>query len=92
MGADAAIEQLLAAAPAALGSAARDDVDLADDLLEGAEAIAAFLGKDARQIYHMVTKRQIPAFKLGAVLHARRSTLKQFFADREAAAVQRSAK
>jgi hypothetical protein len=61
--------------------------ELANDLLEGAEAIADFLGKDVRQIYHLVGRKQLPAFKIGAVIHARRSTLKHFFAAREAEAL-----
>jgi hypothetical protein len=61
--------------------------NLASDILEGAESIAAFLGKDPRQVYHMASRGQLPTFKLGSVLHARRSTLRQFIEEREAGAV-----
>ena len=60
---------------------------LARDLLVGAEAIADFIGKDARSVYYLASKGQLPTFKLGAVLHARRSTLIRFITDREAAAL-----
>jgi hypothetical protein len=49
---------------------------LAEDLLEGAEAIATFGGWKARQVYHMAAKRELKSiFTLNGKLHARRSTL-----------------
>lgn len=66
------------------------DLDLADDLLVGAVAIARFLGKDARQIYYMTSKGQIPAFTLGSssILHARKSTLLRHVEELERAALR----
>jgi hypothetical protein len=50
---------------------------LSEDLLEGAEAIGAFLGKDPRTVYYLASRKILPIFKLGAVLHARKSRLAQ---------------
>jgi hypothetical protein len=49
---------------------------LADDLLEGAKAIATFTGWSERQIYYLAGKRELKSiFVLNRKLHARRSTL-----------------
>lgn len=53
---------------------------LGDDLLRGAEAIAAFLFGDPsqrRRVYHLTAdaRRRMPHFKLGAIICARKSTL-----------------
>jgi hypothetical protein len=50
--------------------------NLADDLLEGAKAIARFTGWSERQIYYIASKGELRAiFSLNGKLHARRSTL-----------------
>jgi excisionase family DNA binding protein len=50
--------------------------NLADDLLDGVPAIAAFLGLPQRRIYDLVEKKKIPAFKMGGGRwSARKSTL-----------------
>jgi hypothetical protein len=51
---------------------------LGDDLLIGAEKIAEYVFGDAkyrRRVYHMANQGQLPTFKFGAILCARRSTL-----------------
>lgn len=51
---------------------------LADDLLEGAEAIAEFFygdNKKRRKIYHVAEGGNLPTFRMGAILCARKSTL-----------------
>ena len=51
---------------------------LSDDLLRGADTIAEFMFGDRRkrrQVYHLAQTGQLPVFKLGATLCARRSTL-----------------
>ena len=48
---------------------------LADDLLTGVRAIAAWRGEPERRVYHLLERRQIPAFKLGGIWCARKSTL-----------------
>jgi hypothetical protein len=48
---------------------------LADDLLDGVPAIAAYLGVDERRAYYLVQSKQIPAFKLGSKWTARKSSI-----------------
>lgn len=53
-------------------------VDLADDLLHGAETIAEFLFGDKegrRRVYHLAATSKLPVFRLGSVLCARRTVL-----------------
>ncbi|MCP3732019.1 hypothetical protein M9978_16460 [Sphingomonas sp. MG17] len=56
------------------------------DLLYGLAAIGGHIGLTARQAEHLVTKGELPSFKLGATICARRSTLAKHFArlEREA--------
>ncbi|WP_417426253.1 helix-turn-helix transcriptional regulator [Hoeflea sp.] len=56
------------------------------DLLLGAPAIARFLGLNSRQVYRLVYGDVIPVFKLGGSVSARRSSLRKWLADQEAAA------
>jgi hypothetical protein len=60
-----------------------DALDLAADLLSGAEAIAAFLGPSftERKVYHLAEKGSLPVFRLpGArTLYGRKSELRQTF-------------
>ena len=50
--------------------------NLADDLMGGVPAIAAFLGLSERQTYHLLEKGKLPAFKIGdRKWQARKSTL-----------------
>jgi hypothetical protein len=51
-----------------------ENTTIADDTLEGAAAIAAFLGKSQRQTEYLLETRRLPAFKLGGKWHMRRST------------------
>jgi len=65
--------------------------DLAQDLLEGADAIAAFMFGDPRKrrrVYYLAERGLIPAFKLGETLCARRSTLVAHIQAQEAAALR----
>jgi hypothetical protein len=58
----------------------------ADDILEGAEAIAEFLfrSKDKRRkVYNLAETSRLPIFRLGSTLCARKSVLLQFIADQE---------
>lgn len=63
--------------------AANDNI--ADDLLRGADAIAAFLGFPRRSVYHAVTKNHLPHFRLGETVCARKSTLTAWIASQEQA-------
>ena len=59
---------------------------LAQDLLRGAEEIAAFLfGSKAqrRKVYHLAETSRLPVFRLGSVLCARRSVLMTWIAEQE---------
>jgi hypothetical protein len=55
-------------------------------LLYGLAAIGAAIGITERQAEHLVTKGELPTFKLGRIVCARRSTLARHFAAQEAAA------
>lgn len=60
---------------------------LAGDMLRGADAIAEFLlgdPKKRRQVYHLAEKGNLPVFRLGQTLCARRSTLLAWIAEQEA--------
>jgi hypothetical protein len=57
--------------------------DLADDLLEGADEIAAFGGWSRRQVYHLAQTRRLPVFRLGATLCARKSRIVAWIEDQE---------
>jgi hypothetical protein len=59
------------------------------DLLYGVPAIATFLGIRPRQAKHRVATGEIPSFRIGESICARRSTLTAWLAEREAEA-QRS--
>ena len=63
---------------------------LSEDLLEGAAAIAAFIFGDAtkrRRVYQLAGtgrgQNKLPVFRLGETLCARKSTLRQWIANRE---------
>jgi hypothetical protein len=63
---------------------------LADDILRGAEEIAAFLFGSTRQrrkVYHLAETSRMPCFRLGAVLCARRSTLLGWIEEQEARSI-----
>lgn len=47
----------------------------ADDLIFGAAGIARYLGRDRDQIYYAIRNGQLPVFKLGGQVCARKSTL-----------------
>ena len=57
---------------------------LADDLLTGATEIAQFLGLRRSRVYALLNAEAVPAFRLGSVWQARRSTLVRHFAALEA--------
>jgi hypothetical protein len=48
---------------------------LRDDLLAGAEAIAAHTGLGLRQVYYLHQTGKLPTFTLGATVCARKSEL-----------------
>ena len=60
-----------------------DNIPLADDLLRGADDIAAFLGLAPRAVYHAASRNQIPHYRVGAIIFARRSTLLAWISEQE---------
>lgn len=70
----------------------KNHAHLADDILEGAEAIADFLfcgtsdherGRNRRKVYYLAENCQLPFFRLGAILCIRKSVLLDFIAAQE---------
>lgn len=60
--------------------------NLASDLLTGADQIAAFLGWPRRTVYHAVSKKSLPSFRIGETICARKSKILAFIEAQEAAA------
>ncbi len=60
------------------------------DLLYRVSSIAAFLGLSVRVAAHQVYQGEIPTFKMGRIVCARRSTLLAWLAAREADAIERA--
>ena len=57
--------------------------DLADDLLEGADEIATFMGWSRRRVFYAAERKLIPIFRIGNRLSARKSTLRRHVEDLE---------
>ena len=57
---------------------------LANDLLSGAEAAAAYIGVKPRAVYHLVEAGQLPVIKKGRKLYFRRSELDRAFSSEAA--------
>ena len=66
----------------------RNTPPLADDLLIGAGAIGDFTGWSRRRVFHLAEKGELPVFKVGGLLHARKSTLIRWVQDMEAASMK----
>lgn len=58
-------------------------VELKDDMLRGASAIADFLGFPRRTVYHAAAKGHLPTFRIGDLVCARKSTLTAWIAKQE---------
>lgn len=56
------------------------------DLLYGAAPIADFLGMTEKQARHRIERGQVPTFRIGGTVCARRSTLNAWLAEQEAKA------
>ena len=56
------------------------------DLLHGVQAIAEHLQMTRPQVYHLHNRGDLPTFKMGRTVCARRSTLASHFAAQEKAA------
>jgi hypothetical protein len=63
-----------------------DETEFAKDMLRGADAIAEFLYGDRemrRKVYHLVASSNLPVFKLGSMICARKSVLLKFIEAQE---------
>lgn len=61
--------------------------EFAQDILRGADAIAAFLfgdRKQRRKVYHLAATSKLPVFKLGSMICVRRSVILSWIAEQEA--------
>lgn len=61
--------------------------EIAKDILHGADAIAVHLGFKRRLVYHLAANDNLPIFKLGATICARKTTLERWLSDKEGRAV-----
>lgn len=52
---------------------------LTDDLLEGADAIASYIGKTTRSTYHLLAANRLPHVRKGRRIYARKSELEAAF-------------
>ncbi len=54
---------------------AKQVMSIAEDMLKGADAIADFIGITSRRVYYLADRNELPVFRMGKTLCARRSTL-----------------
>jgi hypothetical protein len=64
-------------------------ISVADDMLTGAEEMAAFTGNTVRRMNYLLEKRCVPAYKEGRIWRMRKSTYLRFVEQREAAVMER---
>ena len=57
--------------------------NLAQDILQGAQAIADFGGWTRRQVYHFVRKHNLPVIRIGSALSARKTSILRWIEQRE---------
>jgi hypothetical protein len=57
----------------------KSDAPLSDDLLFGAAAIAAFIGRSERAVRHQLDRGTIPHKRMGRLLVGSKSTLRKHF-------------
>ena len=62
-----------------------DAEDLADDVLKGAAAISKFMNEDTRSVFYMISKGRLPVYRIGESMRARKSTLRAWIANPDAA-------
>jgi excisionase family DNA binding protein len=61
-------------------------MNLASDLIAGAEGAASFIGLTPRAIYHMVESGHLPVIRKGRRLYFRKSELEKAFTSEQAVA------
>ena len=57
----------------------KDFPPLKVDLLRGVAEIAEHIGESERRVYYLCERDLIPAFKVGAIWHSRKSTLNRHY-------------
>ena len=65
-------------------------IEPSQDLLHPAEKIAEHMGEGLRRTYYLLESGALPGWKLGGQWYSRRSTLRRFLEEREAAALKRA--
>ena len=65
-----------------------DEIELADDLLEGADEIGAFLDWNQRRVFYAAERKLVPIFRIGNRLCARKSSLRRRIEDLEQRAIE----
>ena len=70
------------------GTPAASVITPADDLLHGADEIGAFVNEKPRRIYYLAERGELPVFRIGQHLYARKSTILRWFEALEAAALR----
>ena len=63
-------------------------MELKEDKLTGAKAIAEFLGEDERRTFYFLEQKQLPAFKEAGRWTTRKSTLVSHYDKMEAGALE----
>lgn len=61
--------------------------ELARNLLSGAQEIADFIGLTRAQVYHANASGELPTFRVGTRIYARKSTILTWIADQEKTAL-----
>jgi len=74
-----------------LQQAVNDNQPVAADILRGAGDIATWLGVKPRAVYHLAATGQVPTFRLGDVVCARKSTLAAWISEQEQKSARRAA-
>nr|WP_314257271.1 DNA-binding protein [uncultured Devosia sp.] len=64
-----------------------ETTELAQDMMVGATKISRFLGVTRRQIYSAVERGDMPLFKIGALVCARKSALTKWIERQESAVI-----
>jgi excisionase family DNA binding protein len=63
-----------------------DTTELAGDLLYGVPRIAEYLGLTPAAVYHLVASKRLPAFRVGKIICARKTTIAAAITELEAEA------
>lgn len=63
-------------------------MDPAEDIIAGADAIAAYLGLTRRQVYAHVERKNLPCFRIGATICLRKTTMLEWIGQQEIRATE----